>query len=106
MTRSDHTRFKFPSQVQVPLPTGAAAAAAAIQVSWSAADSRALEGSPAGGRARGWGGSHNELEGRFPGDRADRPQSQDERDACFGIDLKPSNPSFEWGTPRLFFRGT
>ena len=37
----------------------------------------------------------NELEGRSPGDRADRPQSQHERDACFGIDSKARDPGFE-----------
>jgi hypothetical protein len=43
--------------------------------------------------------SHKELDGRFPGVRADRPQGQHERDACFGIDSKPRSSSFEWGTP-------
>ena len=46
--------------------------------------------------------SRSELVGRFPGDRADRPQSQHERDACFEIDSKARDPGFEslnWGAP-------
>ena len=46
--------------------------------------------------------SRIELVGRFPGDRVNRPQSQHERDACFGIDSKARDPGFEslnWGAP-------
>ena len=37
----------------------------------------------------------SELEGRSPGERADRPQSQHEREACLGIDSKARDPGFE-----------
>ena len=44
--------------------------------------------------------SRSELVGRFPGDRADRPQSQHERDACFGIEFRKRFVAFQ---PRIFF---